>query len=157
MTLDVATPDPPDLSNRGAPSEFEWDEETLGAEDFHREDLEDLLQEGAWEEGFNEWAAYTDLDETQVRAVDELGLFQAFDFFRDPTDGRFRFEAPTVPADWRERDPTESLDSSTVSLIDNELQELGRAVHESLEGYMERNEDALDSDWDTEAFGRRDE
>jgi len=48
MTLDVPIPEPPDLSNRGRPSSFDWDEsETLGTEDFYREDIEDLLQEGA--------------------------------------------------------------------------------------------------------------
>ena len=34
------------------PREFEWQEETLGSEDFYREDIEDLLEEGAWTEGF---------------------------------------------------------------------------------------------------------
>jgi len=156
MTLDVSVPEPPDLSNRGAPSDFEWDEETLGGEDFHREEFEDLLQEGAWEEGFNEWAQYTDLDERQVRAVDDLGLFQAFDFYRDPTEGRYRFEAPTVPDDWRERDAAGALDPETVSLIDDELRDLGRAVHEVLEDYLEGTEEPAD-DWDAEAYGQRDE
>lgn len=156
MTLDVSIPDPPDLSNRGRPSDFDWEEsETLGSEDFYREDLEDLLQEGAWREGFEEWAEYTDLDEETVRVVDDLDLFQDFDFYRDSTDDHLRFDAPTVPEDWRERDVTESLDSSTVSAINGELHDLGRAVHETLQNYLQRTRDA--SDRNEEPFGEREE
>jgi len=124
------------------PREFEWEDETLGSEDFYREDLEDLLQEGAWREGFNEWTGYTDLDEEHVRIVSDLGLFQAFDFYWGPTDDRLRFDAPTIPDDWRERDATESLDSSTDSMIDAALRDLGRAVQETLADYLERNDEA---------------
>jgi len=53
----------------------EWQEETLGSEDFYREDIEDLLQEGAWTEGFNGWTEYTGLEESHGRVVDDLGLF----------------------------------------------------------------------------------
>ncbi|WP_433629404.1 hypothetical protein [Halomicrococcus sp. NG-SE-24] len=154
MSLDVDLPEPPDLSNRGMPREFEWLEETSGSEEFHREALEDWLQDGAWKEGFNEWAEYTDLDEKQVRAVDDLGLFQAFDFYWDPTDDRLRYDAPSVPDDWRERDATESFDSSTVSMIDAELQNLGRTVQEMLEDYLERSEEASDYVWSEETFGQ---
>ncbi|WP_336364911.1 hypothetical protein [Halalkalicoccus salilacus] len=139
------------------PREFEWQEETLGSEDFYREDLENLLQEGAWQEGFNEWADYTDLDEEQVRVVNDHGLFQAFDFYWDPTHDRLRFDAPTVPDDWQKRDTTESFDSSTISLIDSELQDLGRAVHETLEDYLERDEEASDYGWGDAPFGQRGE
>jgi len=157
MALDLEVPDPPDLSNRGTPSEFEWQEETLGSEDFYREDIEDLLQEGAWTEGFNEWTEYTNLDEEQVRIVDDLGLFQAFDFYWDPTEDRLRFDAPSIPADWREREPTAPLDSSTVSMIDTELADLGRAVQEVLENDLERNDDASDYGWGEETYGTREE
>ncbi len=157
MGLDVAVPEPPDLSNRGMPREFEWEDETLGSEDFYREDLEDLLQEGAWKEGFNEWTEYTDLDEGHVRIVSDLGLFQAFDFYWDPTEDRLRFDAPTIPDDWRERDATESFDSSTVSMIDVALQDLGRAVHETLQDYLERNDEASDFGWGNETYGKRGE
>ncbi|MEF8838668.1 MAG: hypothetical protein V5A18_04080 [Haloarculaceae archaeon] len=156
MTLDVPVPEPPDLSNRGRPRDFDWEEaETLGSEDFYREDLEDLLQEGAWREGFEEWAEYTDLDEAQVRVVDDLGLFQAFDFYRDPTDDHLRYDAPRVPEDWREGDGPESLDSSSVSAIEGELHDLGRAVHETLQEYLQRDESEYD--WGGEAFGERGE
>ncbi len=139
------------------PRGFEWQEETLGSEDFYREDIESLLQEGAWKEGFNEWTEYTDLDEEQVRVVSDLGLFQAFDFYWDPTEDCLRFDAPTVPDDWRERDATESLDSSTVSTIDGELDDLGRAVQEMLEDSLERNSDSSTAGWGEETYGDREE
>ena len=157
MALDVAVPEPPDLSNRGKPREFQLQDETLGSEDFYREDLEDLLQEGAWTEGFNEWTEYTDLNEEQVRIVSDLGLFQAFDFYWDPTDDRLRVDAPSVPDDWRERPATESLDSSTVSTVDTELQDLGRVVQETLEDFLGRSEETSAHTWSEETFGQRNE
>ena len=157
MAIDIEAPEPPDLSNRGMPREFEWQEETLGSEDFYREDIEDLLQEGAWKEGFNEWAEYTNLDEEHVRIVSDLGLFQAFDFYWDPTEDRLRFDPPSIPDDWRERDATASLDSGTVSMIDGELGDLGQAVQEVLEDYLERNDEASDYGWGEETYGKREE
>ncbi|MFC7078641.1 hypothetical protein [Haloarcula halophila] len=157
MTLDIAVPEPPDLSNRGTPRGFEWEEETLGSEDFYREDIEDLLQEGAWKEGFSEWAEYTSLDETHGRTVDDLGLFQSFDFYWDPSEDRLRFDAPTISDDWREQEATESLDSSTVSMIDGELDDLGRAVQEMLEDYLERNDEESDYGWGEDTAGNREE
>ena len=157
MALDIEVPEPPDLSNRGMPREFELQDETLGSEDFYREDLEDFLQEGAWKEGFNEWTEYTNLDEEQVRIVSDLGLFQAFDFYWDPTEDRLRTDPPTIPDDWRKRDATESLNSSTVSLIDSELDDLGRAVQEVLEDYLELNDEASDYGWGEETYGKREE
>ncbi len=155
MALDIEVPEPPDLSNRGMPREFEWQEETLGLEDFYREDLEDLLQEGAWKEGFDEWTEYTNLEQEHVRIVGDLGLFQAFDFYWDPTEDYLRFDAPVIPDDWRERDETESLDSSTVSMINSELDDLGRAVQEVLEDYLERNNEASDDGWGADTYGER--
>ncbi|WP_254839640.1 hypothetical protein [Natronomonas marina] len=157
MARDTGVPDPPDLSNRGTPREFEWQEETLGSEDFYREDIEDLLEEGAWKEGFNEWAEYTNLDETQVEIVGDLGLFQALDFYWDPTEDRLRVDAPTVSGTPREREAAESLDSSTVSMIDGELADLGQAVREVLERYLERNDEASDYGWGAETYGKRGE
>jgi hypothetical protein len=157
MALDIDVPEPPDLSNRGTPSDFDWEAETIGDEDFYREDLEDLLQEGAWETGFDEWAGHADLDAEQARIVDELGLFQKFDFYRDPTDDRIGYEAPTMPEDWQEHEAAESLDSSAVSLIDNALDDLGRTVQEALEDYVERSDDVSDALWGEHAYGDREE
>jgi hypothetical protein len=157
MSLDVEVPEPPDLSNRGMPREFEWEEETLGSEDFYREDIEDLLQEGAWTEGFNEWAEYTSLEEEHVRIVSDLGLFQEFDFYWDPTDELLRFDAPTIPDDWPEGEATESMDTDTISMIDGALDDLGRTVQEVLEDYLERNDAASDFGWGEETYGSREE
>jgi hypothetical protein len=157
MANDIEVPEPPDLSNRGMPREFEWQEETLGSEEFYREDIEDLLQEGAWKEGFNEWAEYTTIDEEDVRLVEDLGLFQAVDFYWDPTEDRLRFDAPRVADGSRERERTQSLDSSTVSTIENELEDLGRAVQETLEDYLDRDDVESDYGWGEETYGNRDE
>jgi hypothetical protein len=157
MANDIEVPEPPDLSNRGMPREFEWQEETLGSEEFYREDIEDLLQEGAWKEGFNEWAEYTTIDEEDVRLVEDLGLFQAVDFYWDPTEDRLRFDAPRVADGSRERERTQSLDSSTVSTIENELEDLGRAVQETLEDYLDRDDIESDYGWGEETYGNRDE
>lgn len=157
MALDVAVPEPPDLSARGRPRDFEWDDETRGSEDFRREELEALLQDGAWREGFEEWAQYTDLNEAEFHIVDTLGLFQAFDFYWHPTDDRLRVDAPSVPDDWRSREATAEVDSSTVSQIDGALEDLGRAVQEALEGYLDRSEASSDATWGEDAYGDRDE
>lgn len=60
-----------------------------------------------------------------------------------------------MPEDWRERDVTESLDSDSVSTIDGELHDLGRAVHETLQDYRQRTEEG--SGWGEKAFGEREE
>lgn len=157
MALDVELPEPPDLTNRGMPRDFELQDETAGSGAFHREELEALLREGAWQEGFNEWSEYTELDEAQVRAVSDLGLFQAFDFYWDPTDERLRFEAPSVPDDWRQRDATASFDSGTVSMVETDLRNLGRTVQEVLEDYLERSDEVSAHHWAEESFGDRSE
>ncbi|NIB98258.1 hypothetical protein [Halobacterium sp. R2-5] len=156
MTLDVSIPDSPDLSNRGAPEEFEWTEDTGGAEDFRREDIEALLEEGAWAEGFNEWAEYTSMSEQQVRAVDDLGLFQDFDFYWDPTQDRLRADPPELPEDWRDRDATASWNSSTVAAVESELQDLGDVVYEALEDYLE-DDDVSEHYWSDRDYGDRGE
>lgn len=155
MSLDVAVPDPPDITNRGRPRSFEWREETPGSGAFHREELDALLREGAWREGFEEWAEYAGLDAEKVGLVDDLGLFGAFDFYWDPGNERLQYDAPSVPDDWRDREATASLDSSTVSMIDAELQDLGRAVQEALEGYLDRSDEVSVHHWAEESFGRR--
>ncbi|MDZ7730841.1 MAG: hypothetical protein U5K37_08000 [Natrialbaceae archaeon] len=135
------------------PNEFEWQEEHAGSEDFYREDIEDLLEEGAWKEGFNEWTEHTNLDEEHAQLVSDLGLFRAFDFYWDPTEDRLRFNSPTMPDDWQTEDVSDSFDSSTVSMIDGELAELGRAVQEVLRDYLERNDEMSDFGWGEESYG----
>lgn len=154
MTLDVEVPDPPELSNRGVPAEFEAVEAVGSSADLRREELEAFLADGAWREGFEEWAQYTDLGEAEFAAARELGLFRAFDFYWDPSDALLRFEAPSVPDDWRRRLDRDALD---VTLVGAELQDLGRAVAETLvESYVDRGEGGDGETgyaWGGETFG----
>ncbi len=156
MALDLEVPDPPDLSNRGTPRDFE----TTDADeppDFHREDLETLLHDAAWTVGFEEWLDRTDLTVDHVEAVSALGLFQALDFYWDPTDDRVRHDVPTIPADWRERAETAALDSSDISLVRSELADLGRTVREALADELERSDEVSASLWVDDPYGDRDE
>lgn len=77
MTLDVDTPDPPDL-NRMDPNEYE-DAEVVGDTDYRREELEAFLEDGAWADAFAEWAATCDVDEEEWRIVEELDLVSRFE------------------------------------------------------------------------------
>jgi hypothetical protein len=76
MALDVAVPEPPDLANRGLPSEFAGVEDVEAVDDvaaLRREELDAVLRDGAWREAFEEWAEYTDLTEAvDVEGVDSL-------------------------------------------------------------------------------------
>jgi len=154
MALDVEIPDPPDLSNRGKPRDFEMPD-SEGSPDFHREDLEALLHDTAWTMGFEEWLDRTDLTTEHVEAVTELGLFQELDFYWDPADERLRDDAPAVPADWREREETADLDSSDVSLVRSELQDLARTVREALEDELERSDAVSAALWVDDPYGER--
>jgi hypothetical protein len=42
-------------------------------------------------------------------------------------------------------------------MIDAALQDLGRAIHGTLEDYLERNEEASDFGWGKETYGKRGE
>ncbi|NHN42508.1 hypothetical protein G9C85_12850 [Halorubellus sp. JP-L1] len=156
MALDVEIPDPPDLSNRGKPRDFEMTD-AAATSDFHREDLETLLHDSAWTIGFEEWLDRTDLTVDHFEAVSALGLFQAFDFYWHPEDEQLRDDAPRVPEDWRDRAATADLDSSDVSLVESELQDLGRTVREALDDELERSDDVSASLWADEPYGDREQ
>lgn len=68
-----------------------------------------------------------------------------------------RFDAPSIPEDWRERETTASLDTSTVSMLDAELTNLGRTVQEELGDYLERSDVPAEYVWLQEPFGQRGE
>lgn len=132
MTLDVEPPDPPSLSTNVDISEYD-DVETTGGSDYHRDDLQAFLEEGAWAEAFDEWAAHTDLDEDDWQIVLDLDLVSEFDFFWDEFADRVGYHAPGVDEDWRERNIHPALDSwNTVSSINANLAELGRTVSDLL-------------------------
>lgn len=158
MALDVDVPEPPDLTMRGTPSDYRATEETAQPRDFRREETETMLKDGAWREGFEEWAEYTDLDADAIRAIDELGLFKAFDFYWDPDKESLEYDSPDVPDDWEERAPESLTSTSETSRVENELDDLGRTVLEEIEDtLLDRSEQAVDYDLGEEAFGQRDE
>lgn len=67
MSLDVTTPDPPDLTNRTLPAQFDPDELAGTEAELYRGAIEEALREGAWNEAFQEWATYTDVTETEYQ------------------------------------------------------------------------------------------
>ncbi|SMO84303.1 hypothetical protein [Halorubrum cibi] len=126
MSLDIETPDPPELSAVD-PNEYE-DADVAGGE-YRRDDLSAFLREGAWEEAFAEWAADSDLDESDWRIVEDLGLVSRFDFFWDSFADRVGYHAPGIPEDWKEKNYHDDLDSwGSVSAINAGLTELGQVV-----------------------------
>jgi hypothetical protein len=130
MGLDVETPDPPELPEVDAGT---YDDVEVQGEEYRRQELEDLLAEGAWADAFDEWAAHTDLDEEEFAVAEDLGLFEEFDFFWDDFADRVGYHAPGIPEDWRERELHPELDSwETVSGINAALAEFGDTVSETL-------------------------
>jgi hypothetical protein len=131
MTLDVEIPPPPELST--AMDVDEYDDVDVDGEEYRREDLEDFLHEGAWEEAFTTWAEDADIDEAEFAIVRDLGLLEEFDFFWDDFADRVGYHAPGIPENWRERDVHPDLDSwGAVSGINAALTELGQTVCEVL-------------------------
>ncbi|ARS88355.1 hypothetical protein [Natrarchaeobaculum aegyptiacum] len=131
MGLEVEPPAPPELSFVD-PNEYE--DATVAADDPHevdyrREELQDLLEDGAWNEAFEEWVAETDLEEREYEITRDLELFAEFDFFWDDFADRVGYHAPGIPEDWQEREYHPDLDTwGTVSAINAELTEFGQQV-----------------------------
>ena len=136
MGLDVDAPEPPELPQVDAQT---YDDVEVQGEEYRRQELEDLLAEGAWADAFDEWAGSTDLDESEFAVAEELGLFEEFDFFWDDFADRVGYHAPGIPEDWRERELHPELDSwETVSGINAALAEFGDTVSETLkENYID--------------------
>jgi hypothetical protein len=127
MALDVKTPDPPELEEVD-PNEYE-DAEIVGETDYRRDELEEFLRDGAWEEAFTQWAEGADLDEDGFRIIMDLEMFQRFDFFWDSFAERVGYHAPGIPEDWKEREYHPDIDSwGTVSGINAGITELGQVV-----------------------------
>ena len=130
MSLDVPVPKPPSLDTVD-PSEYE--DADVGGDEYHREDLEEALREGAWETAFEDWAAETSLSADEWAVVMDLELVSHFDFFWDDFADRVGYHAPGLPEDWQERDLHPDLESwATVSGINAGLTELGQRVCEVL-------------------------
>ncbi|MEF8799890.1 MAG: hypothetical protein V5A38_05550 [Halolamina sp.] len=126
MSLTVEPPAPPTLQSVD-PNEY--DDATVESDEYHREELEEFLYDGAWEEAFEQWAESAKLDEKEWRVVEELGLVERFDFFWDDFADRVGYHAPGLPEDWKERELHMELDSwGQVSGINAGLTELGQTV-----------------------------
>jgi hypothetical protein len=131
MTLDVDIPDPPELST--TVSVDEYDDVEVQGQDYRREELQEFLEAGAWEQAFTEWAAETAIDEDEFAIVQDIGLLGEFDFFWDDFADRVGYHAPGIPENWREREIHPELDSwGSVSGINAGLTELGQLVCEIL-------------------------
>ncbi|MEF8774926.1 MAG: hypothetical protein V5A43_00285 [Haloarculaceae archaeon] len=125
MTPDLDSPMAPDVPNRQVPAEI--DEIDLDLEDLRRGGIETVLREGAWQEGFQKWAAYVDVDEDLLGVVSERELFQEFDFYDDPKSDRIRANPPALPEDW-----LGETDSPGVAALRTALDDLGEIVADTL-------------------------
>jgi hypothetical protein len=132
MGLDAETPSSPDL--QADVDMAAYDDVDVQGEEYKREELQAFLDEGAWAEAFEEWAATTDVDDDEFAIVTDLDLFAEFDFFWDNFADRVGYHAPGLPEDWREREIHPALDSwATVSAINAGLTEFGQVVCDVLE------------------------
>lgn len=127
MGLDIEPPEPPELQDTN-PEEYE-DAEVVADSDYRRDELESFLNEGAWEQAWNQWREQTGMTERQWDIVEDLGLMEHFDFFWDSFADRVGYHAPGLPEDWKERNVHPDLDSwEAVSSINASLTELGQTV-----------------------------
>lgn len=138
MGLDVAVPDPPELTDGRDPDDYE-DVTVVADTDYRREELESFLGDGAWEEAFLTWRADTEVDEVEFAIIEDVGLLDRFDFFWDDFADRVGYHAPGLPEDWRQREIHPDLDSwGRVSSINAGLTELGQLVCDILkEDYID--------------------
>ncbi|MFC7077591.1 hypothetical protein [Haloarcula halophila] len=146
MTLDVPTPEPPALSPAAGTDEY--DDVSVDGDDYRREELATALEDGAWAQAFDEWAADTVLDAEAWTIVRDLELIAEFDFFWDSFAGRVGYHAPGLPENWRERELHPELGSwETVSGINAALTELGQTVCDVLaEDYLDWEADEVVDD-----------
>ncbi|MFC4550408.1 MULTISPECIES: stage III sporulation protein AB [Halorussus] len=150
MTLDVETPDPPALRGPQHPGDYdavdELEDET--GDTHRRENLAEFLQNGAWEDAFEEWAEHTYLTDEEFRVVRELGLIDEFDFYWNPSDEDVGYRAPTVPDELPEP-YDETLERGDVQGIDEALDALGRTVSEVMENdYIHRDASEFGYSWE---------
>lgn len=134
MGLDVDIPNPPPLYGPQQPGDYEAVEEVgEPQDDQRRRELETFLEEGAWAEGFDEWAAHTGLAETEFEAALDAGLIEALDFYWEPTTGDVGYRSPTVDAVL-----DRGLDEDTAESVQEEFDELAHTVSAYLERYVDR-------------------
>lgn len=136
MVLDAEVPDPPPLRGPQSRGEYEAIDATeRPTDDYRREELEGVLQEGAWRDAFEEWAEHTLLTDGEFERIVELGLLERLDLYWEPATDDVGYRAPTLTE--AEREAFDDPDG-----IDGELDSLGRVVSEILENdYLVRNEE----------------
>ena len=153
MEPSIEPPAAPELQiNRTPEAYLDADVESLGGPDaFRRDELEESLQEGAWKEGFNEWAGSTDLTEDEVRiALDEdLDLVQQLDFYWDVDAEAVGYSAPSLSDEQRD---SLGVDHETASAVNDALEDLGRTVAEMLDdGYVDWGDEGPDVETEFES------
>jgi hypothetical protein len=127
----VSVPEPPTVYRETRDEEYVTDASK-------RADIQEYFDgmENAWEEGFSEWASETTLTEDEYRLLTDLDLLETLDWSWDETAGRVTYETGRIPADWKTLPEFDAIDSwSTVSAINEELDELGRTVAGILTDY----------------------
>jgi hypothetical protein len=137
MPLDVDVPDAPSLRGPQFRGEYEaidmTDQEP--ADDYRREVLEDFLEEGAWQDAFEEWTEFTALSAEEFRTVRDQELIERFDFYWDPATDEVGYRAPSLADD--ERAGFDDPDG-----VEGELDSLARVVSEVLENdYLLRDDE----------------
>lgn len=149
MALDPPAPTPPDITNRGLPAALEAD----AGDDLRRDDIEEILLDGAWQEAVDEWEQYTDLSASDIELAEERGLFHGLDFFWDGNAGRLRYVVPRVPEEW---DSLAGPDGIDAGILQTELDDLGRIVAETImTDYVDWGDgESSDFVWDVPSFGQ---
>ncbi|NGM70942.1 hypothetical protein G6M89_18360 [Natronolimnobius sp. AArcel1] len=138
MTLAADPPEPPAPPELEFVDPNEYEDATISADDgvdvdYRREELQNFLESGAWEEAFDMWLAETDLERREYDIARDLDLFAEYDFFWDDFADRVGYHAPGIPEDWQTREYHPELDTwGTVSAINAELTEFGQIVSEVL-------------------------
>ena len=138
MGLAVDPPESPPLTVSPDPGEYD-DVEVVAPANYRREEIAELLADGAWEVAFRSWAERAHMTEDEFSIVEDLGMIERFDFFWDDFADRVGYHAPGLPEDWREREIHPELESwGMVSSINAGLTELGQEVCDVLEAdYIE--------------------
>jgi len=144
MALDVSVPDSPPQSGswpRGAYNSVS-PPETGATDEYHRDELEGMLEDGVWADGFEEWAAGTTITETEFALLVRHGLIERLDFYWDPVTDEVCYRVPDLPDDTRE-----ALAAGTdADEVESELDSLARTVSATLENeYRSHNGEAFGS------------
>jgi len=128
MALDVSPPDPPSLTGPQSREGYEAiDIDEDAGDDYRRDELEAMLADGAWADGFEEWTTRTELTESEFELLVRHGLFDQLDFYWHPVDRAVGYRVPDLSDDAREGLATDAAE------VESELESLGRVVSETLE------------------------